>query len=106
MCLMLKKSNIMSRFLLTVSMFLSLAFLNVACDNEEFNEAPQDGVAEVSFVIDVDALTSTRAISDGTGATQLMYAVIDENDQVIIPKVVMDSVSTLLSDNGFDMTIS
>ena len=101
-----KKSNIMSRFLLTVSMFLSLAFLNVACDNEEFNEASQDGAVEVSFVVDVDALTSTRAISDGTGATQLMYAVFDENDQVIIPKVVMDNVSTLLSDKGFDMTIS
>ena len=97
----------MSRFFLTLSTLVSLSLLNVSCNNDDLNGVlPDDGAVEVSFVIDVEAVHSSRAISDGTGATQLMYAVFDENDQVVIPKVVKDNIESLLTAKGYTMSIS
>ena len=97
----------MSRFFSTLLALVSLTMLNVSCNNDDFNEVlPDESAVEVSFVLDVEAVHSTRAISDGTGATQLMYAVFDENDQVVIPKAVKDNVSSLLTEKGYTMSIS
>lgn len=105
--ILLNNSNIMSKFFLTISMLLSLSLLSVSCNNDDFNgELPNDGAVEVSFVLDVEAVHSSRAISDGTGATQLMYAVFDENAQLVIPKAVKGNISSLLTAKGYEMSIS
>lgn len=61
---------------------------------------------EVSFALDLQSIPSTRAISDGTGATQLSYGVFNDSGELVIGKVVKNDVTTLLSQAGHTMTIS
>ena len=65
---------------------LSFALLFTAC-SEEFDDEQAKNVA-VQIDLDVESSLGTRSISDGTNATQLMWAVFDAdgNLDVIIEK--------------------
>lgn len=76
----------------------------ISCVKEE--EMPADDLAQVYFELDLETTPSTRAISDGTGATQLMYGVFDEDDKLVIAKQVKNNITSLLSESGYTMGIS
>ena len=57
-------------------LLLAMCAFMCACTNEQEPVAPE--TVEVSFNLDVENQPITRAISDGTGATQLMYGVFNE----------------------------
>ena len=59
---------------------------------------------EVTFAIDAEAAMTTRAISDGSKATQLMYGVFNESGDLIIKKAIKNNITTLLG--GYNMSIS
>jgi hypothetical protein len=77
----------------------------VACqhDNEKFEES---AMQNVEFVIDTESSIGTRAISDGTGATQLSWGVFNENGELIIEKTTKENVTSLLTEGGYTMGIS
>jgi len=81
-----------------------MSVLFVACTTEE--DAVVHESAEVLFDIDVESLPSTRAISDGAGATQLMYAVFNDKGELIVKKTVKDNVTELTSKDGYSMSIT
>ena len=83
---------------------LSFALLFTAC-SEEFDGGQNQTVA-VQIDLDVENSLGTRAISDGTGATQLMWAVFDTDGNLIIKKSVKDNIAGLLSEEGYSMSIS
>ena len=60
----------------------------------------------VNFALDVQSIPSTRAISDGTGATQLMYGVFNDAGELVIGKAVKNDVTGLTSNAGYTMSIS
>lgn len=62
--------------------------------------------AEVKISIDLESDLSTRAISDGTGATQLMWAVFDGEGNLILKKSVKDNIAELLTEGGYTMSLS
>ena len=92
------KSYYLSLFL------LSFTLLFTAC-SEEFDDE-QNKVVEVQIDLDVESSLGTRSISDGSNATQLMWAVFDSKGNLIIKKSVKDNISGLLTQDGYSMTIS
>ena len=62
--------------------------------------------AEVNFVIDIEGAMATRAISDGTGATQLSWAIFSETGELIHSKTVKDNVTGLLTSAGHSISMS
>ena len=83
---------------------LSFALLFTAC-SEEFDDEQEKNVA-VQIDLDVESSLGTRSISDGTNATQLMWAVFDADGNLIIKKSVKDNINSLLSEEGYSMSIS
>ena len=83
---------------------LSFALLFTAC-SEEFDDEQEKNVA-VQIDLDVESSLGTRSISDGTNATQLMWAVFDADGNLIIKKSVKDNINSLLSEDGYSMSIS
>lgn len=79
--------------------------LAVSCTTDREQLTPVENV-EVTFTLDMECAPSTRAISDGTGATQLMYGVFNDAGDLVIGKAVKDNVNGLLSANGYSMAIS
>ena len=86
------------------SMFAICALLASCAPEKE--PVDSGAVAEVMFALDVETITSTRAISDGSGATQLMYGVFSDEGELVIGKAVKNDVTSLLSDAGYSMSIS
>lgn len=86
------------------SLFVTLTLL-VSCTTDHESVASKETV-DVTFALDVDCIPSTRTISDGTGATQLMYGVFNDAGELIIGKAVKNDVTSLLSDAGYTMAIS
>ena len=87
---------------LFVVMIAALGF--VACQQDTDNIAPE--TFEVKFVIDTESRIGTRAISDGTGATQLSWAVFNDEGELIHKKATKDNVGGLLTEDGYSMYIS
>lgn len=69
--------------------------LVTSCSNDEMEQLQDGGMAQVSFALSLDEDIATRAISDGTGADKLVYAVFDETGTRIsgIQKVEKSSVT-------------
>ncbi|MBO7265026.1 MAG: hypothetical protein J6U91_02215 [Alistipes sp.] len=76
----------------------------VACQHDTDHITPE--TFEVKFVIDTESRIGTRAISDGTGATQLSWAVFNEEGELIHKKATKDNVGGLLTEDGYSMYIS
>ena len=88
-------------------LFTMLVLLGIAssCTTED-EQNVQTGKADVCFELDVETVLKTRAISDGQGATQLMYGIFNEDGEVVVSKVVIDNASGLQTSNGYSMNIS
>ena len=56
------------------------AFSITACQQDSNEATPQ--TQDVKFVIDTESCIGTRAISDGTGATQLSWAVFNDQGEL------------------------
>ena len=76
----------------------------VACQQDTDDITPE--TFEVKFVIDTESRIGTRAISDGTGATQLSWAVFNDEGELIHKKATKDNVGGLLTEDGYSMYIS
>ena len=90
--------------LLQLVVVIMATFGFVACQHDTNEIIPE--TYDVRFVIDTESRIGTRAISDGTGATQLSWAVFNEDGELIHKKATKDNVSGLLTDNGYTMSIS
>lgn len=95
----------MRNCLFSVLLLMLFSIANVSCVNDELQNDFSD-VADVVFDIDLETTSLTRAISDGTGATELMYGVFDEDNNVIFKKAVKNGITSLLTSTGYTMTIS
>lgn len=83
-----------------------MAILLSSCSDELEGLMPSDEMTDVVFTLTVEGAADTRAISDGTGADQVMWAVFAEDGSVVISKTVKDDVNDLLSLTGHAVTVS
>ena len=95
----MKKANLFAVVLLCA---MALA----ACSKSEEPTPVIEEMIDVAFTLNTENALQTRAISDGTGADQLMFGVFDQEGNVILPKAVKNNVTNLLSTAGHSMTIS
>ena len=94
----------MRKNLLQLMAVIIAAFSITACQQDSNETTPQ--TQDVKFVIDTESCIGTRAISDGTGATQLSWAVFNDQGELIHSKATKNDVQGLLSDEGYSMYIS
>ena len=94
----------MRKNLLQLMAVLFAAFGIAACHEDTNDITPVTN--EVRFMIGTESCMSTRAISDGTGATQLSWAVFNDQGELIHKKATKSDVTGLLTENGFTMSIS
>lgn len=85
---------------------LAAMLLPLSCQDKIYDQNPAETMADVRFSTYVEGETATRAISDGTGADQLMYAIFDEEGNLVIQKDVKDNVTGLTSANGYSFYVS
>ena len=83
-----------------------MAILLSSCSDQLEGQKPSDEMTDVVFTLTVEGAAETRAISDGTGADQVMWAVFAEDGSLVISKTVKDDVSDLLSLTGHAITVS
>lgn len=83
----------------------SLLF-SVSCSDDFNGEIHEGPMGEVTFSLDVEGVLKTRAISDGNGADQLMWAIFDEEGTLILKKAVKDNVAGLASAEGYSFSIT
>lgn len=87
--------------------------LATSCSNEELDVVQSGNEAQVTFSLGLEGGIATRAISDGTGAKKLVYAVykLDANGTPVLQNVVGSDgngqfVDTQAFDNGLTETVS
>ncbi len=74
-----------------------------SCSNEEL-QTETEANAQVSFNISIGN-KMTRAISDGLKVDQLMYAVFDQNGQLVTKKTSIDNIK-FSATNGYTLSLS
>jgi len=67
------KKRFFSLFAMTAGLFMA------SCSNDELISDNSGGKAQVTFALNLENQVNTKAISDGSGADKLVYAVYDEN---------------------------
>ena len=84
-----------------------------SCSNDELDAVQSGNEAQVTFSLGLEGGIDTRAISDGTGAKKLVYAVykLDANEIPVLQKVVGSNndgqfVDTEAFDGGLTETVS
>ncbi len=78
----------MKKFLAFFSAVLALVAF-ASCTREVNVQSPEEGTVEVTFNIDVPQSVATKAVSDGTGATKLIFQVFDVNNKAL-PKLAQE----------------
>lgn len=68
--------------------------LATSCSNDELDVVQSGNEAQVTFSLDLEGGIATRAISDGTGADRLVYAVFDEDGARISTIAAVDKETT------------
>ena len=69
---------------LFLSMFAATGMLfATSCSNDELEAVQSGNEAQVSFSLGLEGAIGSRAISDGTGADVLKYAVFDEKGKLL-----------------------
>ena len=94
----------MRKNLLQLMTVLFAAFSITACQQDTNDVTPVSN--EVRFVIGTENGMTTRAISDGTGATQLSWAVFNDQGELIHKKATKENVTSLLTKDGYTMSIT
>ena len=75
--------------------------------SQELDRPNVDGAdVEVNFALELEGALATRAISDGTGADQLSWAIFSETGELIHAKTVKDNVTGLLTSAGHSISMS
>ena len=91
---------------LLIGMLASIAL--VGCTNNEELPLAEESTT-VQFAVNMEGALESRAISDGTGATTLMYGVFEKTSDTemkqVIKKTVIEDVKGLIG-NGYRMNIS
>lgn len=76
--------------------------LATSCSKHEIIEHGSGDTVTVSFNLTTDGMPMTRAISDGTGAKKLVYAVYDENGKIISTIANADANGQIVDNEAFD----
>ena len=91
---------------LFLGMFAAVGMLlATSCSNDELDMVQSGNEAQVTFSLGLEGCIATRAISDGTGAKKLVYAVykLDENENPVLQKVVgSDGNGQFVDEAAFD----
>ena len=82
------------------------ALLTLSCSNDLGGPNNDGTEGTVSFVVEVEGALQTRAISDGTGANQLSWAIFSETGELVHAKTVKENVTGLLSETGHSISVS
>ena len=80
--------------------------LSWSCSHELDGPNLEGAEVEVNFVLELEGALETRAISDGTGADQLSWAIFSEAGELIHAKTVKDNVTGLLTESGHSIAVS
>lgn len=91
---------------LFLAMFAAAGMLTVtSCTHYEIDAVQDSGMPQISFSIGVENTVGTRAISDGTGATKLIYAVYDANGALISTINGANNNGQFVVNNAFDANL-
>ena len=93
------------RIIYAIAAALAISFASSCSQQNDFVQ-PIDELVEVSFNLSIEGKTSTRAISDGTGANQLTYAVFNDLGEIVVEKNVEDAPKDLLSGHSVTFTLA
>lgn len=80
--------------------------LSWSCSHKLDGPNGEGAEVEVNFVLELEGALETRAISDGTGADQLSWAIFSEAGELIHAKTVKDNVTGLLTASGHSIAVS
>lgn len=76
--------------------------LATSCSNDELDVVQSGNEAQVSFSLGLEGGIATRAISDGTGAKKLVYAVYNANGELIRTIANADVNGQIVDNSAFD----
>lgn len=85
---------------------LIFMLLSWSCSHKLDGPNAEGAEVEVNFVLELEGALETRAISDGTGADQLSWAIFSEAGELIHAKTVKDNVTGLLTASGHSIAVS
>ena len=99
------KNYIMNKNLFFGMFAAACMLLQTSCSNDELEVVQSVDEAQVTFSLGLEGGIGSRAISDGTGAKKLVYAVykLDANNNPVLQKVVDSDANGQFVDNeAFD----
>ena len=76
--------------------------LATSCSNDELDRVQSGNEAQVTFSLAAEGGIATRAISDGTGAKKLVYAVYNANGELIETIANTDVNGQIVDNSAFD----
>lgn len=76
--------------------------LATSCSNDELDVVQSGNEAQVTFSLAAEGSIATRAISDGTGAKKLVYAVYNANGELIKTIANADVNGQIVDNSAFD----
>ena len=76
--------------------------LATSCSNDELEVAQSGNEAQVTFSLGLEGGIGSRAISDGTGAKKLVYAVYNANGELINTIANADANGQIIDNAAFD----
>ena len=76
--------------------------LATSCSNDELDMVQSGNEAQVTFSLAAEGGIATRAISDGTGAKKLVYAVYNANGELIKTIANADVNGQIVDNSAFD----
>ncbi len=82
------KKRFFSLFAMAAGLFMA------SCSNDELEVIQSENEAQVTFALSLENGAQTRAISDGTGADRLIYAVFDKEGNRISTIKAVDKTTT------------
>ena len=88
---------------LFLGMFAAAGMLfATSCSNDELDVVQSGNEAQVTFSLAAEGSIATRAISDGTGAKKLVYAVYNANGELIKTIANADVNGQIVDNSAFD----
>ena len=88
---------------LFLGMFVAAGMLlATSCSNDELDMVQSGNEAQVTFSLAAEGGIATRAISDGTGAKKLVYAVYNANGELIKTIANADVNGQIVDNSAFD----
>ena len=88
---------------LFLGMFVAAGMLlATSCSNDELDVVQSGNEAQVTFSLAAEGSIATRAISDGTGAKKLVYAVYNANGELIKTIANADVNGQIVDNSAFD----